>query len=98
MHSNCINNTEIYYHNWSTYYDEKSTLLIGTGQPYLYFFYIETNRITSRLTTSNLASGLGRNNVFQNSIVPYFGSMRADSLLNAYEPVIKSIGIQISRT
>jgi hypothetical protein len=96
VHSNCINNTEIYHRYYSQYYDEKS--ISDQNYPYLYFFYVDTSRVTIRNISTILSGKLGANKVFIDGVVPYYGSMRADSLYNSYEPVIYSMSLNIKRT
>lgn len=86
VHSNCINNTEIYYTNSTPFYDEYTPNNPTSANKYFYnyFFYIETNMVSTRNITTILSYKLGQNYIYQNVYVPYYGVMRADALQNMY--------------
>ena len=88
--SNCINTSTTYFTNSELMFDEKIRTNVRGSIEYKYFFYIDSDRVTKANIINAVYSGLGSNALFMQATIPYYSSLRVDSLQNAYEPKIYS--------
>lgn len=61
---------------------------IEDSEGYSYLFYIDSLKLEAARIVSSLMGGLGTHPAFLQKQLPYFGSIRADTLLNNYEPLL----------